>query len=185
MMQILPFRIKSVYYSKYFLGALLILMPGSSIQAQNDSLPFTRHTFHAEIFGHGLLYSVNYDFRFHRHAALHVGFSHWGFNSAFFGELRMTAFPVTIIYLSGKDDHHLEIGAGIMPAKLTFVNSGIFSLFSGNEVVKKRSDALIGIGSIGYRYQPMDGGLMLRVAITPFYNNKFVFYAGASAGISF
>ncbi len=171
---------------KYFFGALLILMTGfTPLRAQNDSLPFTRHTFHAEIFGHGLLYSVNYDFRFHRHAALHVGFSHWGFNSAFFGELRMTAFPVTIIYLSGKDDHHLEIGAGIMPAKLTFVNSGIFSLFSGNEVVKKRSDELIGIGSIGYRYQPMDGGLMLRVAITPFYNNKFVFYAGASAGISF
>lgn len=177
---------KGSLFPKYLLFISLFLMTGfTGLHAQNDSLPFKRHTLYAEIFGHGMLYSVNYDFRFHRHAAFHVGFSHWGFNSAFFGELRMTAFPVTLLYLSGKGDSHLEVGAGIIPVKLTFVNSGIFTLFSGIKVDKKRSDAIFGIGSIGYRYQPLDGGLMLRLAITPFYNKKFVFFAGASAGISF
>jgi hypothetical protein len=170
----------------YLLCIFLFMTMGvTPLRAQNDSLPFARHTLHAEIFGYGMLYSVNYDYRFHRHPAIHAGFSHWGINSAFFGQLDMTSFQVTLIYLSGKYDSHLEVGAGIMPVKLTWVNSGIFTLFSGNEVVKKRSNEIIGIGSVGYRYQPMEGGLMLRIALTPFYNNKFVLFAGASAGISF
>ncbi len=171
---------------KYFLAVFLFLISAMNrLSAQGDSLPFTRHTLYAEVLGHGLLYSVNYDFRFHRHAVIHAGFSYWGFSSGFFGEMQLTAFPVTLNYLSGNDDSHLEVGAGIMPVKITTVNSGIFTLFSGNEVEKKRSTAILGIGSVGYRYQPMDGGLMLRVALTPFYARKFALFAGAAAGISF
>lgn len=167
------------------LGFLFLMIGISNLYAQKDSLQFRRHTFHAEIFGHGILYSVNYDFRFHQQAAFHVGFSRWGLNSDILGEWQMTAFPLTLIYLIGQEENHLEIGAGIMPVKLTFVNSGIFTLFSGDEPVKKSKDLILGIGSIGYRFQSLEDGLMLRLAITPFYNKKIVFYAGGSVGISF
>lgn len=176
---------KFVFPKCILVGFLLLLVGITHLNAQSDTLPLRRHSVHAELFGHGILYSLNYNFRFHQHAAFHAGFSYWGFNSDLLGELHLTAFPISLVYLSGKKENHLEIGAGVMPVKLTYINSGIFSLFSGIEPTKARSDFLFGIGTIGYRFQSMEDGFMLRLSLTPILSKKIVLYAGASAGISF
>lgn len=75
------------------------------------------------------------------------------------------AFPLMLNYLQGRGPHRAELGLGVL-------------LGAGEDVY--------GTGTIGYRYQPRDGGLVLRAGITPLLDNGAVApWAGLSIGISF
>lgn len=85
-------------------------------------------------------------------------------------------FPVGLNYLFGKDQkNYFELGAGA-----TFVN------VSGNAIDGDLSTTF-GHLSLGYRYQPKQGGFLFRAAVTPIFGKGFFvpYYAGISFGYKF
>jgi hypothetical protein len=45
--------------------------------------------------------------------------------------------------------------------------------------------SIIGTGTLGYRYQPPQGGFVFRVGITPMVGQRLILIGGISAGIAF
>jgi hypothetical protein len=87
-----------------------------------------------------------------------------------------------INYLAGKKDNLFELGCGIMPA---FVSLDGTEIFWGSEI-KEKGSAILGTATVGYRYQPLAGGLMGRIGLTPIFTfDKFIIYGGFSLGYSF
>ncbi len=134
-----------------------------------------------ELFGPGVFYSINYDRRIKQHLSLRAGFTSWNLHGGLFTllgieKLSMTAFPVMINYITGPmKSSHFEIGAGMMPS---FVSGKAF--FTDEEASSET--VLLGIGSIGYRYQQPDGGFFFRASITPLFSQ---YGAAVSGGLSF
>ena len=52
------------------------LVPGIS-SAQTDGPEFTRHCLYIEGGGQGMLYSINYEYRFREHLGARVGYTNW------------------------------------------------------------------------------------------------------------
>jgi hypothetical protein len=85
-------------------------------------------------------------------------------------------FPLGLNYLFGKDrKNYFELGAGA-----TFVN------VTGNAIDGDLSTTF-GHLSLGYRYQPAQGGFLFRAAVTPIFGKGFFvpYYAGISFGYKF
>lgn len=94
----------------------------------------------------------------------------------------MTGFPVTVNYLPGERNSHLELGAGLVPVIVTF-NGQV--LFFGNRV-RGKEIAILETVTIGYRYQPTSGGFVLRIGFTPLFNlEKILPWGGISIGVAF
>jgi hypothetical protein len=146
---------------------------------------FRRNALYVELGGQGLLYSINYEHRIGQHLSLRAGFTSWSFHGGLLTilgieKLSMTAFPVMVNYLtSPMKSSHLEIGAGVMPSFF----SGK-TLFTGSEGADNQS-LLVGTASIGYRYQPPDGGFFFRVALTPLLGRNIGYTGGLSFGLTF
>ena len=86
--------------------------------------------------------------------------------------------PLAINYIMTKDDRkYFELEAGITPVflKETFSNN--------NENFR----SIFGHVNFAYRYQPKEGGLFFRAAITPVFSNHFFwpYYAGLPIGYKF
>ncbi len=122
--------------------------------------------------GSGPIFSANYDRRF---AKKLNGF---GFTAGlgFFGATGVSIFsvPVSINYLFGKQNHFLELGAGLTyasAASYDFVNDG--SSGSGSTIFEHIN--------LGYRYQPATGGFFARVGMSPlFFEGEYItsYYLG-------
>lgn len=85
-------------------------------------------------------------------------------------------FPLGLNYLFGKDQkNYFEIGAGT-----TFVS------VTGNAIDGNLSTTF-GHLSLGYRYQPAQGGFLFRAAVTPVFGKGFFvpYYLGISFGYKF
>jgi len=109
---------------------------------------------YAELYGRGLIYSLNYDRRFNKKL---TGF---GF-SAGFGALAIDgegfiAIPLSINYLAGNKGRYFEAGAGV-----TFANAGTIAIndFSSGDGV------VLATATLGYRRQPVNGGLNFRAGL--------------------
>jgi len=168
---------------------IIILFMGTGVSFTNGQVkedgPVARSAIYIELAGQGLLYSVNYEYLLADDISVRIGYSQWTISSLFLftaGELSFTGFPVMVNYLSGSGSGHLELGLGVMPMKISLDGHDI--LFGTD--VSNSATLLIGTATLGYRYQPPDGGFVFRIGLTPFFNEKVIAVSGGlSMGVAF
>lgn len=141
--------------------------------------PLAKHAVFVEGLGNAGLYSINYDHRFNPDLSLRGGFSFLsGVDTSTGAQATAVVVPITFNYLAGGDNHSLEMGIGPL-----FAGGSV----SDTEVGPVSAGGFAGVTStFGYRYQPVDGGLVFRIGFIPFYSaNEFQMWAGISLGYSF
>jgi hypothetical protein len=153
-----------------------------------------KNVLYIEGLGNAGVYSLNYERSFKENVNVRIGFGY----SEIVGEttvsdtivgqrkekvnVRFGASPVMVNYFIGKGDHKIEIGGGIT----LFVISAQSSEISSNGLKFKAGVLSFLTGTIGWRYQPKGGGLVFKVAFTPFYNfSKVLPFGGISVGYAF
>jgi hypothetical protein len=147
------------------------------IPSQNFS---NKNSIQFELFGHGLLYSFNYEriilngqkFK----TTVQAGIAYYPPKA----DIRDIWIPVLINELYSFDKHHIEIGFGYV-----FINEAIRDI--DDDVISRDWNALM-TGRIGYRYQKPDGRFIFRVGFTPIYEyeyNEFHPSGGLTVGYSF
>lgn len=147
----------------------------------NSETVYCKNAVFFELLGPGVFYSVNYDRRISDHMSLRGGFTTWSLHGILLTmlgieRLSMTAIPVMVNYITGPmKSSHFEIGAGLMPS---FVSGKAFF----TEEAASSATLLLGIASIGYRYQRPDGGFFFRAAVTPLFSQHDT---AVSGGLSF
>lgn len=135
------------------------------------------NSIYVELGGGGICCSINAERLLTDQVALRVG--------GMYGRLlssNLLVVPVTASALFGPRgySHRFELGAGL-------------SMLRGDE-----DSAVVGTAIIGFRYQPSEGGLFVRLAATPFFSPEgtgrlfsledtggFSLWAGVSIGYSF
>ncbi len=160
----------------FFTFTLIFLICGSAL-AQDSSVTYARNNIFVEGLGHGVLYSINGERFFTPNFGVRVGFTSWKIE-----ELAVTAFPVSLTYLIGKSNHHLELGIGLMPGRVDwdFIKTSKFTFLS------MHGTGIWGIATIGYRYQRPEGGQSIRFSFTPIIGkNKIQPWPGISMGYAF
>jgi hypothetical protein len=107
---------------------------------------------YGEILGNGLTLSANYDIRFRgqKGLGLRVGLGYLGSN-----EGGILSIPVGINHLSGIAPNYLEVGIGYTFVRLT-----------GTDNILNGSGAIL-VPNIGYRYQPLQKGVTIRIGLSP------------------
>jgi hypothetical protein len=166
------------------LVALIILGSVSSMSCQEQpDASYKHNAIYAELLGQGILYSINYDYLLANNLSLRAGFSSFSLPLLFFdGDVSFTGYPMSINYLIGGENSKLEIGAGIMPGKLSHTGHDVF--FGADPCWDET--IVWGTGSLGYRYQQRDGGLLFRIGLTPFfYSGTATLSGGLSLGVGF
>ncbi|RYC70643.1 hypothetical protein [Spirosoma sordidisoli] len=126
-------------------------------QAQKVKSLTARNTVYLEILGSGALYSINYErllLQKEKQAyGLRVG-------TSYFGERPATiALIGELLMLTGKGDHHGDFGLGLTGASGRNNELGLSSF--------ERKTSLFAVPRLGYRYQKLTGGIMLRAGFTP------------------
>jgi len=104
-----------------------------------------KHAIYLEVFGNGIFASANYEYRWRKKLALRVGVG--------FGPLALTT-PIMFNYLVGEGPNKLELGFGIVGIPIAddwAMDTGVFKT-----------------GTIGYRYHPIEKGMIIRIGVTPF-----------------
>jgi hypothetical protein len=125
---------KTILFALFLLSSILVFAQRSKI-------------IYAELGGNAITYSLNFDTRFSKtNDGLGVRFG------ACFFRNDALVFPLQLNYVIGKNDHGLELGAGIYP---------LISLIKSTENVFAPSAAVMS------RYQPTDKHFSLRVGWTP------------------
>ena len=130
-----------------------------------------------EVGGPGLAISANFDSRFaqkHNGLGYRVGVGYFGS-----GGNTVVSVPIQVNYLYGQGDHLLELGAGTTFLHSTGDTKGTYWQFDN-------VTGFIGTATIGYRYQPVDSHLNLRIAFVPIlYDEGIIAAGGISVGYSF
>lgn len=166
-------------------GILLLLLTslGMPLSAQNaDATGQAANSIYAEVGGPGIVLSFNYDRRFGRRPDGLGG--RIGFGGIALGETQILTVPVCLNYLAGSGNSYFEGGLGAV-------------LYNANVDFLETSQTVFGVLNFGYRYQPRDGGLMFRAALTPVFGsiggsgesaNEFIFFpffGGVAFGYAF
>ena len=142
--------------------------------AQNDKLSH-RSSVQFELFGHGLLYSLNYEYivinRNRLKTAVQAGFSYYPPSTGY----RTTWIPISINELVSFGRHHIEFGIG-----------QVVVTEMGHDLHGEECREWEGFfsGRIGYRYQKPNGRLIIRAGFTPLYeysNDHVIHPSGALA----
>ena len=175
-------------YNNNPLSSQAMIMQGSaglsgtlSDTSKQEGMDYRKNAVFFELLGPGVFYSVNYDRRISKYLSLRGGFTTWSLHGillAMLGieRLSMTAFPIMVNYMTGPmKSNHFEIGAGVMPS---FVSGKAFF----TEEATSSATVLLGISSIGYRYQRPKRGFFFRADITPLFSAEG---AAVSFGLSF
>jgi hypothetical protein len=147
---------------------------------------YSKNCLYLELLGTGILYSVNLEHRFAKHWSGRVGFTTFSISDAAFAEPELRTsflgFPVLMTYLAGSRSHFLELGAGVL-----VLNIGL----NGRDIwfgmdVNGQMTAVLGAAAIGYRYQPVNGGFLFRIGLTPLTSfSRSIVLAGMSLGAAF
>ncbi|NEU09776.1 hypothetical protein GZH53_15725 [Flavihumibacter sp. R14] len=110
-----------------------------------------------ELLGSGMLYSLNYDFRLKPNSnqgfGLRVGLGKGTYTSNETFGSRYTTLPVNFNYILGNKRSGLEAGVSFTPEFSFQRFDDQFNFYS--------------ILNLGYRYQPINSGLLFRLAYTP------------------
>lgn len=157
---------------------LVTLMAGMALAlAPNQShAQKAKNAVYAELAGNSLLYSVNYDRKFTPNVTGRVGLMRAGV-----GEVSLTIVPLMGNYLVGSGNHRFELGVGPQIFNVSIDVQG------GEGLGFDESGTLIGgSATLGYRYQPTDGGFVFRIGFTPSFSSAGFFpWAGLSLGYGF
>jgi hypothetical protein len=169
-------------------GWFVLLMAAGILpaRAQEPSTEIARKAIYVEVLGQGLLYSINYDYRIEEAISLRVGFTRWSTPFIFIRELTATGVPLTVNYLSGERNSHLEAGIGAV----LFHFRARGSWFLSESDTESSGNFVLGTVTLGYRYQPRDGGFVFRIGATPLFTwneGEFtgLFFGGISFGYAF
>ncbi|MEJ7694632.1 hypothetical protein [Daejeonella sp.] len=138
------------------------------------SMAQRRKTVFLEVLGNGLKASGNFDLRLkpdqNDGLGLRAGVGGGSFsgyddqgNSASIG---IITFPLAVNYLVGKKRSSFESGIGITPMYVTASGTVNDNIFSGSGLT------VTGFLNAGYRYQPLNNGLMLHLKWTPAFNSS-------------
>lgn len=130
-----------------FITALTFFLFCSNLQAQ------TKNAFFVELLGNGLLFSANYDIRISSDGK-------WGARAGigYIGSIDdggVITIPIMANHLLGKDGKYFEVGAGI-----TYLSATA-------DFIDENPSDIIGTLSFMYRSQPVDGGFMWKIGLTP------------------
>ncbi|HSI77929.1 MAG TPA: hypothetical protein VK957_18665 [Lunatimonas sp.] len=149
---------------------------------------------YAELYGAGLAYSVNYEFRFDKNDinswGMRVGAGGYATGNSNNFE-RLLTVPVQFNKLFGKSRHLFELGGGGTLIYFRDRNSsgGIDYVNKNFDFFLESSDtpALMGTLNFGYRRIPEDGGFLFRANISPFFNHNgfWLLFGGVSLGYAF
>ena len=94
----------------------------------------------------------------------------------------LTGFPLVVNYLVGGENAYLEIGAGVVPAKVRITGQ---VLFLGIPVDGEKWTARA-MGTLGFALQRMCGGFVFRIGLTRYTNlTESAFSVVVSAGYAF
>ena len=147
-----------------FAFAALFSLLDLTAAAQTPPPPFTaRNAVYLEGGGNALLYSMNYERMVIGGLSARVGVSLIPAWFPWVGEgddgAALVMVPVQAGYVSGTGNHHLEIGAGA-----TFGNA---SVDIGD--LEGKESWVFGTGTVGYRFQRPEGGVVFRATVTPLF----------------
>ncbi|MCL6259656.1 hypothetical protein M3O96_11175 [Aquiflexum sp. TKW24L] len=141
----------------------------------------SNHGVFFEFLGNGIFNSLNYDTRFTKKVDGFGGKVGFGYAPVDGGQY--FSFPFMVNYLLGKNGHYFEVGAGANYMVADYRNGG------GNigSLEIAQWEGWSGNMSLGYRYQPVDGGFLFRAGITPmFIKDEFIpFWPQISIGYAF
>ncbi len=158
----------------FFVVALLL---PSVCQSQDT----TKNVIYAELLGPGLLYSINYERVVADDVTMRIGASIIPY-SYYRGSSTMIILPVMANYLLGSGNSKLEIGAGVDVLMMRDEMYGDLEPLPSARI--RNTSGVLLIGSLGYRYQPTDGGFHFRIAASPILTPTTGFFI-PSVGISF
>jgi hypothetical protein len=166
--------------AKRIVGLAVVVLAVAGAPEIGWAQGYAKHSVYVEGLGNGLVYSVNYERRFTESLAGRAGFMILGGQSEEETDDQIGAgvFPVMANYLVGAGSHHLELGGGLV------------FLAVGGDFEEYGTASAAGVAGItttfGYRYHPVDGGLLLRIGLTPFYSDgRPQMWGGVSLGYSF
>ncbi|MEQ9468292.1 MAG: hypothetical protein RLN88_12840 [Ekhidna sp.] len=159
--------------------------------AQDTSTDPKPNALYLELFGNGIMYSINYDRLITTSGNLkisgRVGYSY--VNIDLFDEVKGNVIPVEILGWVGNNKGHVEFGVGLSSQ---FVETKDVSILGPTQETK--SNAYYLTGRVGYRLQKPDGGFLFRAGFVPMYllseststdRPEFVPWFGLSFGYSF
>lgn len=138
-----------------------------------------KNVVYGELAGAGILYSVNYERIIVPNLTARIGVSAWPA-----GESMNLVLPVLVNFLAGSGSSKLEIGAGTDVIVIDQTKHGHMSNYTNNSL----EAGFLVVGSLGYRYQPSDGGFHFRIVASPIFapiTGYFFPSIGCSAGICF
>ena len=172
--------------------SVCILLCARQSSGQVGTPDAATNTIYAELGGHGMFVSLNYERTVSGPVLLRIGLSEWS-ACGWTGECNhTTAVPIGASYLigglpellGGGRGRWIELGAGLIPG---WKGSG------RGEVENRNLFVSVG-GSAGLRRQPPEGGVMFRAALTPvltlgtddgFPSRGFMLFGGISLGYAF
>ncbi|GAB2789223.1 hypothetical protein GCM10027275_37730 [Rhabdobacter roseus] len=167
---------KSFFFSLAFLALTI------SSYAQDGG---RNKAIYVEGLGSGLLFSVNYDFRFKPQQdglGMRVGIG-GGNLGGFDANVGIVTVPVLANYLVGTRRVAFEAGAGITPI---YVKASAADLSTG-DVVKADGLSAFGTLNAGLRLQPIRNGVVFRLTYTPIITGSgfLPLFLGVSLGYAF
>lgn len=180
---------------------IILLIPNSSLLGQK----WNRNTIvFLEMNGAGLNYSINLDTRFKSGIqdglGCRIGFGFDSYKYDLFDLETLTtqeinlakeyALPIEVNYIYGKYRNGIEIGIGLSVIYMDFLEDdydfaiGSFYLV---EFTREQNKQVFGFLNIGYRFQALSNGLILKANWTPLFNKNGIFanYSGIAIGYKF
>jgi len=140
----------------------------SAQESMSDSMQYLSHTLFVEVMPlFAASANVSYDYRFLDRLSVRIGFGTAPFLSS---DSTPLGIPLMVNYLGGGESNHFEAGGGI--------------------VIPLNYRTIYPTLSIGYRHQPIDGGITWRIAWRPIFiplenqNQLALGFALSTAGFS-
>ena len=125
------------------------------IQA-DEATSQSRSAFFVELLGNGLIFSANYDMRFSQSSNGWGARAGIGYIGDVNGDGGVLTIPVTVNNLLGTDGKYFEVGVGI-----TYLSADADFIGDNN------TSDIVGTMTFMYRRQPVDGGFMWKIGLTP------------------
>ncbi len=158
---------------------LIVVFGTKNVVAQDIVEAAPKNAFYAELLGSGLFFSLNYDYRLGEKFGLRGGIGFIGNDNSFgssgfsYNNTALT-IPLGLNVMLGKGNRYFDVGAGI-----TYVKD------NGGELSQEYSP-ITGSLNFSFRYQPLGGGVMFKVGISPIFTNDYFdpFRPGLAVGYS-
>jgi hypothetical protein len=148
-----------------YVMSLLLIYPLGTLFAQ-DTIP--KNIVYLEGGGVGILYSLNYERIISDNLSIRIGYTSWAM-PIYGGSDSFAGIPLLVNYFQGEGNNKVEFGVG-----LEYANDSDYR------------HTIIAVGTVGYRYQPKDGGFHFRIVVVPIIGfGKFSVIFGISTGFYF